>query len=166
LFETWGIDMPLDKVVGDRISAQKVNAQSSGRRVVTDYLPWMRLEGAGIEPDDVVTSEIDRVGLLSPGYLTVADDSPLVMTALLHSTLQSQLLAIEAVRPFPDPVAMLTAFEASNTEYPMAARFTGVLESAFPDGAPPRLNARGEEIGEDPVDPVPPHVAVSADPVN
>ncbi len=166
LFDAWGISMSPDFVVGDRTFAQRVNAQSGGRRIVTDFLPWMQLDRQGIEQTDVVTSEIERIGILSPGLLEVSDTSPLAMTPLLFSTPHSVLLEIERVRPFPDPVQLLTDFVASETRYPIAARFVGPLETMFPDGAPVRMNARDEVIGEDPNNPLPEHVAKSNGPVN
>ncbi len=148
LFEAWGIDMPLGEVVGDRIAAQRVTAVSGGRRIVTDYLPWMALDGAGIERDDVVTSEIERVAFLSPGHLVLREDSQLAMTPLIFSTEQSMLIDVNELRPLPNPVALLTDFVSDNTNYPIAARFSGALKTAFPDGPPKRVNPRGEEVEE------------------
>ena len=149
LFEAWGIDMPLDQVVGDRLAAQRVNAVSAGRRIVTDYLPWMALDRAGIEADDVVTAEIERVSLLSPGHLVQREDSPLEMTPLIFSSEQSMLIDVNDIRPLPNPLALLTDFQAENTNYVLAARFSGSLKTVFPDGPPKRVNPRGEEVVEE-----------------
>lgn len=148
LFEAWGFDVPLDQVVGDRIAAQRVNAISAGRRIVTEYLPWMALERASIEPDDVVTAEIERVSLLSPGHLVQREDSTLKMTPLLFSSEQSMLIDVRDIRPLPNPLALLTNFQAENTNYVLAARFSGSFKTAFPDGPPKRVNPRGEEVVE------------------
>lgn len=149
LFEAWGIDVPLDQVVGDRTAAQRVNAVSSGRRIVTDYLPWMSLDRAGIEGSDVVTAEIERVALLSPGHLVRHENSALTMTPLIFSTEQSMLIDVDEIRPLPNPLGLLTDFEAENTNYTLAARFSGSLKTAFPDGPPKRVNPRGEEVVEE-----------------
>ena len=67
LFEAWGLEAPIDQVVGDRLQAQRVTARSGGRGVVTDYLPWMTLGPQSIERNDVVTAEIERISILSGG---------------------------------------------------------------------------------------------------
>lgn len=164
LFDAWGIDVPADDIVGDRIAAQRVNAVSGGRRIVTDYLPWISLDRAGIEASDVVTSEIERVSLLSPGHLVRREDSPLTMTPLIFSTEQSMLIDVNEIRPLPNPMALLTDFVAENTNYPLAARFSGSLTTAFPDGPPKRVNPRGEEVVED-SDSIP-QLRESAEPTN
>ena len=148
LFDAWGLDLPLDKVVGDRVAAQRVNATSAGRRIVTEYLPWIALERASIEADDVVTAEIERISLLSPGHLVLREDSTLKMTPLLFSSKQSMLIDVDDIRPLPNPLGLLTNFQAENTNYVLAARLTGSLKTAFPDGPPKRVNPRGEEVVE------------------
>jgi ABC-type uncharacterized transport system involved in gliding motility auxiliary subunit len=136
LLEGWGIDAPADKVVGDRIAAQRVNALSAGRRVVTSYLPWLNLSRIHLRRDDVVTSEIERINLTSAGVLGLKEGATLKMEPLVSSSEDSTLIEVAVLRGNPDPVRMLTEFKSDRKAYPMIARYSGSLKTNFPDGPP------------------------------
>ena len=149
LLDAWGVEMPVDRVLGDRMAAQRVAALSGGRRVVTEYLPWLSIGQFGMNPMDVVTSEIERVNLISSGYLKLSEGSKLKIEPLIYTSEQSQLLAIDRVRPNPNPVEILASFEAEKRSFPIAARFTGVVKTAFPEGPPDQEDDR-TAVGPDP----------------
>lgn len=136
LFQAYGVDVPLTEVVGDRIAAQRVAAMSGGRRVTTDYLPWLSLTPISVKRDDVVTAEIQRLNMTSVGHIVLPEGSKLKLEPLVFSSEQSQLLPIDKIRPSPDPVTLLTDFKSDNKSYPMVGRLTGAINSAFPDGPP------------------------------
>ncbi len=149
LLETWGIEMPNNKIVGDRIAAQRVGAMSGGRRVVTDYLPWLSIGKFGIDKEDVITSEIERINVISAGYLKLRQDSNLTMKPLIFSSNQSQLLNVESIRPNPNPVELLSNFVGDQLSKPIAARFVGKINSSFPEGPPDRTDDTSSK-GPDP----------------
>ncbi|NQV79092.1 MAG: GldG family protein, partial [Alphaproteobacteria bacterium] len=82
LLDAWGIQADPNGVVGDRISAQRVAALSGGRRVVTEYLPWLSLGPVSINRDDVVTQDLERINLIAAGRVGVKDGAGLTMTPL------------------------------------------------------------------------------------
>lgn len=167
LFEAWGIEAPVDQVVGDRLQAQRVTARSGGRGVVTDYLPWMTLGPQSIERDDVVTSEIERISILSGGRLGVTVESGLAMKPLLFTSPQSTLIDRKDVRPAPDPLGIVNNFVSDDTSYPVAARFSGIVGTAFPDGRPIEINPRGEVVERpDPEGDAVRHLSLSVEPIN
>ena len=167
LFKAWGLEAGVDFVVGDRLQAQRVTARSAGRGVVTDYLPWITLGPQSIERDDVVTSEIERISILSGGRLGLTEDSGLTMKPLLFTSLQSTLLARKSVRPAPDPLGFISDFESDETAYTIAARFTGIVKTAFPDGRPIEINPRGEVVGRpDPEGDAAAHLMESTEAIN
>ena len=142
LFDAWGIDSSPNEIVGDRIAAQRVAALSGGRRVVTEYLPWLSLGPVSINREDVITRDLERINLIAAGQVRVKEGYSLTMTPLLFSSEQSQMLDINAVRPNPNPIQILTNFEASNKVFTIAGRFAGPAASAYPDGPPPRADSR------------------------
>lgn len=164
LLDAWGIEASPDGIVGDRIAAQRVAALSGGRRVVTEYLPWLSLGPVSINREDVVTRDLERINLIAAGQVSVKEGSSLTMTSLLFSSEQSQMLDINAVRPNPNPIQILTDFEASNEVFTIAGRFTGPADSAYPDGPPPREDSRADS-GPDP-ELVAEHRARSDGPIN
>ena len=87
------------------------------------------------------------------------------MTPLLFTSPQSTLIARDDVRPAPDPLGILSGFEADETAYPVAARFSGIVKTAFPDGRPVEINPRGEVVARpDPAGER--HLSESAEPIN
>ena len=167
LFEAWGLEAPVDQILGDRLQAQRVTARSGGRGVVTDYLPWMTLGPQSIERNDVVTSEIERISILSGGRLGLTADSGLTLTPLLFTSPQSTLIERKAVRPAPDPIGLVTDFVSDETPYPVAARLTGSIKTGFPDGRPEEVNPRGEVVERpDPAGDAASHLSESTEPVN
>ena len=136
LFAAYGVDVPLNQIVGDRIAAQRVAAMSGGRRVTTDYLPWLSMTSTFVKRDDVVTAEIQRLNMTSVGHIVLTEGSKLKLDPLVFSSEQAQLLPIDKVRPSPDPVTLLTDFKSDNKSYPIVGRLTGAINSAFPDGPP------------------------------
>ena len=164
LLDAWGIEASPEGIVGDRIAAQRVAALSGGRRVVTEYLPWLSLGPVSINREDVVTRDLERINLIAAGQVGVKEGSSLTMTPLLFSSEQSQLLDINDVRPSPNPIQILTDFVASDEVLTIAGRFTGSAASAYPDGPPPREDSR-TDAGPDP-ELVAEHLASSDGPIN
>ena len=164
LLDGWGVQIDDSKVVGDRISAQRVAALSGGRRVVTEYLPWLSLGPVSINRDDVVTQDLERVNVITAGQVGVKEGASLTMTPLLFSSEQAELLDIDAVRPNPNPVQILTDFKPANQVFPIAGRFAGQAKSAFPDGPPDRDDDR-TVTGPDP-ELVAEHLSESKSPIS
>jgi ABC-type uncharacterized transport system involved in gliding motility auxiliary subunit len=164
LLDGWGVQIDDSKVVGDRISAQRVAALSGGRRVVTEYLPWLSLGPVSINRDDVVTQDLERVNVITAGQVGVKEGASLTMTPLLFSSEQAELLDIDAVRPNPNPVQILTDFKPANRVFPIAGRFAGQAKSAFPDGPPDREDDR-TVTGPDP-ELVAEHLSESKSPIS
>lgn len=141
LFEAWGIEIPADKVVGDRGSAVRVRAFHDGRQVVTDYLPWLGLNGSAFTRSDVVTGNLNQVNLRSAGWIERRDGSEAKVEPLITTTPDSAEIPVEDVRVTPDPVKILAAFKPEGRSYAVAARVSGPARSAFPDGPPEAVEA-------------------------
>src|SRR6202011_201143 len=77
---------------------------------------------------------------------------------LLFSSKSAELLPAERFNALSDPAALRDGFKPTGTRYTLAARLTGPVESAFPQGAPPELKpAAGPPIA---------HLAKSVAPAN
>lgn len=166
LFDAWGIEFDTEKFIGDRSSAVRVSAQVRGRDVVADYLAWNVFDRRNLNNDDVLTAQLTSVSVASAGALSLKEGSPLKMTTLLRTSLLSQAIDTELVREEPNPAEILKQYKPDNKIYTLAARFSGNVKSAFPDGPPPpekKKDAKADE--EKPVN-LKPHVAASKEPIN
>jgi ABC-type uncharacterized transport system involved in gliding motility auxiliary subunit len=138
LFDAWGIAYDKSKVVGDRESAQRVSAGTDalGRPIITDYLAWMTLTGNRINRSDVITGNLDQIAVATAGTIDKAPKSDLKMEPLLTTSPQSELIDVGKVSKDPKPAELLQQFKSANKRFVIAARFSGMLKSAFPNGQP------------------------------
>ncbi|NQV54704.1 MAG: GldG family protein [Rhodospirillales bacterium] len=136
LFKAWGIEFNTEKFIGDRNSAVRVSAQVNGRDVVADYLSWNVFDKRNLNSDDVLTAQLTSVSVASAGALSLTKISPLTMTPLLQTSPFSQAIDAELVRTEPNPATILKQFKSENKIFTLAARFSGKVKSAFPDGPP------------------------------
>lgn len=181
-FDTWGVGVSAEVAVGDRGAAQMVNAGDGSDFVPTPYVVWVKPTEAQLNKDDAILSSISNLLIPSAGSITVSDDSPLSVQPLIESTKDAALIAVERLA-VPDPLGLLEDYAPSGDTYVMAARLSGAVASAFPDGPPPppepepvEENADasdGDTAEEAPAEPEPverpdflPHLAESEAPMN
>ena len=165
LFERWGIQVPEGLLVGDRSMALRINAGSAARPVPADYLVWLAVSGDNMAQDDPVTSQLPALNLASAGFILREDDSPLVLEPLIFSGRNSSPVDAEEVRGLrPDVPGLLNRFKPDDNTYVMAARLTGDVTTAFPNGPPPRTIEKSEQ--DLARNPDPPQLMTSDGPIN
>jgi ABC-type uncharacterized transport system involved in gliding motility auxiliary subunit len=146
LLTAWGVELPSDRIVGDAQAAQRVSAQVGGREVVVQYLPWLALDQQQLARGDVVTAELDRVTMQTAGWIAGRDGASTEIEPLITSSPQSMAIDVAKVEGMPDPGALIRDFEPRGRPFVLAARVTGPIKSAFPEG-PPADEARATEDG-------------------
>lgn len=181
LFNAWGISVDPDLVVGDYGAAQQVNAGYPGNPKIVRYLPWLQLADGNLNPTDVVTSQLGPVTMATGGAIVRHGDGAVELTPFLSSSEQSMLFNAEDVRFGPVPDRLLEQFAPGGNRLVLAARLTGTVPSAFPEGPPVEAAAdpaaastdddapQGEAEGKDDAPARPGgdlHLAQSTGPVN
>ena len=164
LLKSWGVSFNPDEVVLDRARAQQVQYGGNAARPVVAYPVWI---GLAADPDpqksdfdagDLVTSSLTKVNLASAGRLTPAEGATTAFTTLMRSSDDAMLASAEMLTLQADPDALMRMFLPSGERYTIAARLSGPLKSAFPDGAP----KREAEPGGPPPAPLAAHIAETA----
>ncbi|HLH53856.1 MAG TPA: Gldg family protein [Verrucomicrobiae bacterium] len=131
LLKAWGLSFDTSKVVAD----MNYKMQLAGRNGQPQDAPAvMAVTGAGLNPDDIVTSQIDNVWLPYAGAFTGTPVSGLKETVLLKSTKDSQL--VDGFMAHLSGENVMKEFKPSGTEYALAVRLTGKFKTAFPNGPP------------------------------
>jgi len=136
LFAAWGIEVSGGKVVGDAAIAQQVGAQVNGRQAVVQYLPWLGLGEDNFTEGDVVTASLERLALNSAGAIRAREGATTTFEPILTSTHQAMEIDAEPLKAAPDPAKLIAEFEPSGESYVLAAKVTGPVTTAFPDGPP------------------------------
>jgi ABC-type uncharacterized transport system involved in gliding motility auxiliary subunit len=147
LFSAWGIHYDPARLVLDDKHALQVQPDPNGLPV--RHLAVLGLGREALNQEDVVTGELETLNLSSAGALGLDRGSSLEMEALAQSSSASALGDVTTVRDAAaDPDQLRDGFRPGGQPHVLAARFTGPLQSAFPD--------RGGEG----------HLAESREPVN
>ena len=172
LFKAWGIQFDKTKIMGDRQGAQRVSAgkDALGRPVITDYLAWQTLTGERLARDDVITGELEQINFASAGFIDKAEGSDLKIEPLITSSKEAMAIHVSKVNKDPKPARLLKDFKSENRNFIVAARISGMVKSAFPDGPPKdktrdEINKSRRDKGEE-VPTLQPHQAKSMKPVN
>ena len=149
LLAAWGVELVPDQVVGDRSAAQRVQTRVGGRTTVIDYLPWLSLPRDQLAADDVVTGELERLNLNSAGAIQALAGATTTLEPLVLSSSLAMTIPVEAIRTTPDPAQLIAGFAAAKTApFVLAARITGPVASAFPDGPPEGVEPGAEHLVE------------------
>lgn len=135
LMDSWGVVMAPDKIVGDRLNAQRVQAGFDARRQEVAYPIWLALRSDSMDANDIVTADIDRLNLGTVGHLEPIDGATTTFQPLVRSSAESMLYELDYVKSGPRPDDLMRTFKASEESYVIAARLTGTVASAF-DGPP------------------------------
>ena len=136
LFKPWGISTSVDKVTGDIQLAQKVAFNVGQRNAAVDYPIWMKLPKDQLNDKDIVTSELGVVNVASPGTITITPTEGVTVTPLMQTTQNASQIDKASLRFMNDPQELLRNYKAGGEIQVVAARVTGKVKSAFPDGKP------------------------------
>ncbi len=165
LFDAWGIAMDSERFVADPALALEVNAGEGGRRRVTPYVPWLAIDDAHRDASDVVTAQLGVVNVASAGAVSVKEGASVALTPLMTSSAAAHLLPVVDLQGRPEPEKLLGAAQGPGEPRVIAARVSGALKSAFPDGPPPPPEAKEGEA-QPPVPLSEPHLKETAEPAN
>ena len=172
LFAAWGIEMVDGKFAGDRGTARRVNAGTETRVRAVDYLAWLALREGNFNRADILTSETSLIQMASAGILKPKDGATTTITPLIETTAQAAPLDVDQIKMAPDPVSLLANFKPEDKKLILAARISGPVKTAFPDGAPPEPKPEGQDQAKPaenkPADskPAAPHLSESREPAN
>lgn len=163
LFAAWGLQFSPNDVVADAQRALSVSAGSGGRPVRHPGL--LGLTEAEFNSDDIITADLNTINVGLAGHFSVAEGGAARIEPLLSTSSASGILASSRFSFLPDPSALLNGFVPDGEAYVIAARVSGALPSAFPDG-PPATEVTTED-GSEAVEPdAAGHVTQAADSVN
>ena len=136
LMDTWGIQMKEGKIVGDMNLAMRVQSRGPRGPQEINFLPWLRLESPEFNHSDFATNELNTVNFASAGALVQEKGSTVKFTPLMHTTKDSMLIDSKRMMFGADPASLLNEFVSDNKQWTLAARLSGNIKTAFPEGMP------------------------------
>jgi len=149
LMSAWGVSMDSGKIVGDRDMAIQTIGTAGGQRVVAPYLPWLRVDRRALDPDDLITSQLEIMRMSTAGALVPVAGAGTKVSPLIQSSANSMLLEQTQVIRRVDPNVYLSNFAASGVRQNLAVRISGPARSAYTGGQPPDgVEASGTPLAE------------------
>jgi len=132
LFDAWGVKFDTANVVADN----RYGLSISSRFQPVRHIGLIGLDADAMSQDDPITSGLGTVNFGVAGHFELAEGAKATLTPLIKSSVESELMPAERFQFLPDPEELLKGFTPSGKEYTLAARLSGPLSSAFPDGPP------------------------------
>ncbi|MCY3955430.1 MAG: Gldg family protein [Nitrospira sp.] len=170
VFDAWGIELVEERVVADLPLAKRVNFQKQDRMAVADYPVWIDLTPRQLNAEDVVTAKLPNLTMASAGLLRKKEDSATEWTPLVQTDDQAMQIDAARLQFMPDVEGILRDYQPGNETLVLAARLTGKVKTAFPDGRPPAEETdepkEPETAKNDKQTEQRSHVAESAEPIN
>lgn len=153
LFKAWGIEMVEGKIAADRKRAVEVTAGSQNRPEVVPFVFYQSVDKEGINREEYTTSQLETITLGMPGVLKKLADGKTDVIPLIETSTDAAEMDASKGQMFPNPKEILSEFKSEDKKLMMAARITGKVSTAYPDG--PKEGAKSES-----------HLSESKEPIN
>ncbi len=134
LLRTWGVDYDPTQVVGDLQLGVEVRSSPTGPP--TRHIGILGLRKDEMTQKDVVTASLESVNLATAGALKLHPGAKTTFEPLLMSSTSAGLIPAQRFNGLTDPATLRDGFKSTGVRYTLAARITGPVDSAFPDGPP------------------------------
>jgi ABC-type uncharacterized transport system involved in gliding motility auxiliary subunit len=134
LLAAWGVDYDATKVIGDLERGLEV--RTSMQAPPTRHIGILGLTHADMNQKDVITATLDKVNLATVGALAAHPGAKTTFEPLLQSSTSAALIPAQRFNALNDPGTLRDGFKPTGIRYTIAARVTGSVESAYPQGAP------------------------------
>jgi gliding motility-associatede transport system auxiliary component len=145
LFNAWGVKFDTKHAVGDPDYALQTERNVDGRPVAAQNLAWMAFRGDALAHDEAILAQLSAIVMTTAGAFETAKDGvklqPLVQASSAAVTVDASL----AGDRFADPRRLMVNLTKTPKPPIMAARLTGTLDSAFPDGLKKKDEAKENE---------------------
>jgi len=143
LLAAWGIQYDKLQVLTDADYALRVMLGQGSRPI--SHLGMLGVQRNGLTPDDIITSRLESINLASTGAISPAEGASTRFDPLLQSSSNAMLMNVGVFQDVDDPSVLFDEFESANQRFTIAARVSGVINTAFPDGPPVAEPAVDEE---------------------
>jgi ABC-type uncharacterized transport system involved in gliding motility auxiliary subunit len=137
LFKAWGVKLLPDVVAGDRFDARRVAVPVEGRAPQTmNYVGWIDLPAANLNHDDVITADLSMIAMATAGIIEPIEGASTKFVPLIQTSTDAEKIPVDKVKGLPDVASLLAQFRTEQRKFVLAARITGDVATAFPDGKP------------------------------
>jgi ABC-type uncharacterized transport system involved in gliding motility auxiliary subunit len=134
LLAAWGVNYDPSKVIGDLELGLEVRSSAQGQP--TRHIGILGLRREDMNAKDVDTASLDAINVATAGFLTARQGATTKFEPLLLSSTNAAPLPASRFNAMLDPASLRDGFKPTGIRYALAARITGPVSSAYPQGAP------------------------------
>ncbi|MDP9082807.1 MAG: Gldg family protein [Pseudomonadota bacterium] len=134
LLGAWGVVYDPTKVIGDLQRGLEVRTSLQSPPI--RHIGILGLARADMAQKDVVTASLDKLNLATVGFLAAKPGAKTNFEPLLLSSAGAAPIPAQRFNALTDPATLRDGFKPTGIRYALAARVTGPVESAFPQGRP------------------------------
>ncbi|MBV1881387.1 MAG: Gldg family protein [Pseudomonadales bacterium] len=152
LFDQWGVELTENSVLGDAKYAMVVGMGRESRSI--RHLGLQGYGPANFVGRDVVTDQLELINVGTAGILSQREGATTDFTPLIESSSESMPIDLALFNNLRDPAMLADGFIPTGDSYAVAARVKGIVNTAFPDGAPnvEEVNTEDADAEVSPVD--------------
>jgi ABC-type uncharacterized transport system involved in gliding motility auxiliary subunit len=124
-------------VAGDRRNAQRVSVPTPGHgEEPLDYIAWLDLHSRNLNRNDMITADLSHLTMASAGIIEPLPGAKTTIEPLIATSSDSTKIPVDKLEGLPDVAGLLADFRSDDKRYILAAKVTGSVPTAFPDGPP------------------------------
>jgi len=135
LLGAWGVDYDPGKVIGDLVLGLEVRTSMQGPPL--RHIAILGLHHDDLDAKDVVTGSLESINMATAGFLAPRPGATTTFEPLLQTSSSAAPIPAQRFVGLADPATLRDGFKSTGVRYALAARVTGNMASAFPDGAAP-----------------------------
>ena len=162
LLAAWGVDYNATKVIGDLERGLEVRTSMQSPPV--RHIGILGLARRDMNQSDVVTASLEKINLATAGALAAHPGAKTTFEPLLLSSAGAEPMPAQRFNALTDPATLRDGFKPTGVRYALAARITGPVESAYPQGPPgDQKAAAGPPVAHQAKSSAPANIVIVAD---
>ena len=134
--------------------------------IVASSLPWLQVREGAFSREDMATARLRLMRVSSAGAFARKEGAATTFAPLISTTGESALIEARDVLGRPNPNEFLEKFKPGGKPFVIAARVSGSVNSAYPDGEPQPPPEPGSDKPQEPPKAGPDHLAKSKAPIH
>ncbi|MDH4610953.1 Gldg family protein [Pseudomonas sp. BN102] len=132
LFKAWGLRMMPGKVLGDGANGMSVSMGQG--KPPARHAAWLNLPRHSLDQSDVSTGGLENITLATAGILEPLDGAKTRFLPLIQSSEYAMPFDVQRFGMLADPEELIRELKPTGERYAVAARISGPVQSAFPNG--------------------------------
>ena len=138
LLTAWGVTYDPNSVIGDLALGLEVRSSMQGPPTRHIGILGLRRDDTNDDMNrkDVDTAALDSINVATAGFLAPRQGATTKFEPLLMSSTSAAPIPASRFNAMTDPASLRDGFKPTGIRYALAARITGPVSSAYPQGAP------------------------------